>query len=684
MANLSFGGTSAAVSVVLLAVLSIGLGAAPSVNAGNIFEDDWVPGKSTEVRPATAPITQPVPKVVPPLIPPSTEKQPVAPEPLSIVNSSEVTRKPIPAKDDLDRSRTLLKEAFAEQLADRAIPARHKLAETLLKEAEKAGANQSDQFALFAGAINAAKESASLRMVVEVADQMAKRYVVDSEQVKLGSALSMPLKADTSLNTASNVLAGLELLDTLIAADEMPVAARLCSLLRPAAVGDAGLMAVLQKRQQEIDILRTAHDRAALHMEKLKTSPDDASANSAVGGYLCFYAGNWQKGLAMLAKGSDVELKKLAIDDLSKPTSTEALLKLADGWWNAAAKQAISVQPKIHQHAAVLYSKCSGDFTPLQRIKIDKRIADAGAVSAVSATAANALRDAISRQKMGKLNEFTGQFAGKPSVAHTPWVIGEPLEGDIKWEPIANGYSLSGEISVGHNAGNHGNKIRDRTANVVARAGFHLEGGTVLITKGTLDLRGELENPIVLKNVHVECELTGAFKAAYVIFDHCTFTTEGPYRWTGGISGKYELENCLLMQSNFPHFGFYDDGIKLNHCTFAGCKFPERENKPGKDDDSFKTARHEWSRIADCEFLDCEISASVYWLPQKCNFFNCKPTDAATYFSPSDLVVELGLPADDRDRILKELKERTTKSGAGRVSFSAASGLYQTHAFPKP
>jgi hypothetical protein len=671
--------------------------------AGNIFDDPSIPAKPTPPGPATAPTTTPAlpppatapsppptvippaPPVVPPATAPVAEKPRLPQIPTPAPKPPEIVRRAIPPKADLDRSRTLLKEAFAQQLADRTIPARHKLAETLLSEAAKAGENPSDQFALFGGAINAAKESASLRMVEAVADEMARTYAVDSPQVKVTAALSMPLKADTPLNTAENVLAGLEMLDTLIAADDIAVAHRLCVLLRPAAIGDPGLVAVVVKRQQELELIRTAHDRVAPAIEKLKSSPDDAAANSAVGSYQCFYIGNWPRGLSMLAKGLDAELKKLAIDDLAAPTGAEALMKLGDGWWNAAAKQPITAQSKIRQHAAALYADCTGNLSPLQKLKIDKRIAEVGGGTGGTAnTAATGLRDVIVQHKLARLREFTDRFAGKPGAARTPFPADEPLEGDVVWTATEGGYSLTGDASVGHNAGNHGRKLKDRSAKVKAEPGFHIEGGNILVSKGSLDLHGDPANPIILKNVHVGCELTGSIKASYVIFDNCTFTKEGGFGWIGYPSAKFEFTDCLLLQSNFKRFSWDDFGIKLNRCTFAGCKFPERDSKPKKTEDTYKTARHEWSRIADCEFYDCELSASVFWMPERCNFFGCKAADEATYASPSNLTVELGLLADERDRLLNDLRGNVTSSGEGHAIFTAAPGLYPALAFPKP
>ncbi len=48
--------------------------------------------------------------------------------------------------------------------------------------------------------------------------------------------------------------------------------------------------------------------KSAQSQEKLKESPDDPAANLAVGSYLCFNKDQWERGLPMLAKGSDPAL----------------------------------------------------------------------------------------------------------------------------------------------------------------------------------------------------------------------------------------------------------------------------------------------------------------------------------------------------------------------------------------
>ncbi len=663
------------------AALATALMAGTGAGAANIFDDDWTPAK----RQDTPPPAPTPPKPVPPIPTPPTPVQPPSPavvnspatNPPAITPPVAIPRRPIPEKAALTRSREVLKDAFAQQLADHSIAARRPLAETLLAEASKAAENPPDQFALFGGAYNAAKEAASLRLVCRVSDEMARAYEVDVASMKGVAALSMPLKADSPTHTIDNVFSGLEVVDALIASEDFASASKLCVLLRPLASADPGLLGVLQKRAAEVEGLRAARDKVAAQMKALAASPADPAANSAVGGYYCFIVGDWDKGLAMLAIGSDAELQKLAKDDLAYPVQADALLRLGDGWWNISTKQAPAAQLKIRQHAAALYGPCVATASPLQRIKIEKRIADAGGARPGDA----ALREAIIRQNVARLSAFRDQHAGRPGVARMPLKVDEPSEGEIAWPANGAGFSLAREVMVGYNAGNHGRTRKETSANVVIAPGFSLEGGTLLVSKGVLDLRGEPSKPIFLRNVKIDCELTGTVKASNVIFEKCTFVKGGAFFW-GEYSSKWIMEDCLLLQSNFKGLNKLDYGLKLKRSTFVSCKFPKRS--ANATDDSAKTARSEWGRIGECDFFDCELSASVFWSLQRCNLFGCKSADNATFNSKTDLPIELGLSADERDRFLTDLRGRTTMSDTGRVVFSGTSAQFPNQAFPKP
>jgi len=363
-----------------------------SARAGNIFDDDWTPPKPA-VRPHPAPAQPPPvaptptpadshPAATPPATPQPTVTPPATAQPVAEARPQAASRHAIPGKLEQARSRGLLKEAFAAQLKDRSIAGRKKLAQTLLDEVPKTADNPSDEYVLLGGAIEASKEAGTLRLCFSAADTMAAQYEIDALPVKTEAVLKVNLRGDSPATAAENVRAALELVDPLLAGEDFTTAMRILALARPAAAGDSALLPVVQKRLQLIETLRAAHDRLAQYVEKLKTTPDDPAANLAVGSYFCFSRGEWEKGLPMLAIGSDANLKQLANLELSRPKMSPDVIHLADGWWEIAPKQPEANRLAIRQHGASFYKAALASVSGLQRTLMEHRIANASSIAA--------------------------------------------------------------------------------------------------------------------------------------------------------------------------------------------------------------------------------------------------------------------------------------------------------------
>ena len=76
-----------------------------------------------------------------------------------------------------------------------------------------------------------------------------------------------------------------------------------------AAAANAGsppVATAVQALDKEIGQLRQEYERIKPAADKLKKDPTDPDANLDVGKYLCFAKGNWEKGLPLLAAGSNV------------------------------------------------------------------------------------------------------------------------------------------------------------------------------------------------------------------------------------------------------------------------------------------------------------------------------------------------------------------------------------------
>ena len=354
--------------------------AAP-VRAGNIFDDDWTPPKPA-AQPKTAP--SPAPESPPNPTNPSPQNPPVATPPAVGQPSAAPAppaRREIPGRVEQARSRALLKQAFADQLKDRTLAGRKKLAQALLDEVPKTADNPSDEYVLLGGAIEASKESGHLKMCFQAADILASQYDVNGLNVKTDAVLKMNLHGDSTATAADNVQAALDLIDPLLAAEDFVTAGKILKSARTAATGDQALSAAVQKRMAVVEGLRLAHDRVAQSLEKLKASPNDAAANLAVGSYLCFNKAEWEKGLPLLAKGSDPNLKQAATLELAHPADTADQVRLADEWWDVATKQSEALRAETMHHAAGIYTIALKAATGLKKTMLERRIAQAAALA---------------------------------------------------------------------------------------------------------------------------------------------------------------------------------------------------------------------------------------------------------------------------------------------------------------
>lgn len=387
---------------VILSCLALSVSAADRPR--NIFDDDWTPPKPvTSSRPST---TKPEANKVDPVIPNDVK------DPVVIVTVQPPARRAIPAKDQQAAVRKLLHDVYAKELADRSMPARRKLCETLLSEADKVASDAPvDQFVLLTAAVNAGLDASDLKLAFTAAEKLGRAFEVDGLAVKLEAALTVK-PSGTPQSMSENVKAAMEFTGELEAVDAFPAAIRVCGALGPvAAAVSPELRDAVQKRNRELNAAKEAADKVAKQREQLKTNPDDAAANLAVGRYTCFVRGDWAAGLPMLAKGSDAALKALAEQELASPAAGEATLKLADGWWDVAAKEP-AARTAVVAHAAEFYRASVESVTGLRKTQIEKRIAEAAKVGAPAAmrTAAKGGRT-IDLLKMIDLRE--GVVAGK-------------------------------------------------------------------------------------------------------------------------------------------------------------------------------------------------------------------------------------------------------------------------------
>jgi len=141
--------------------------------------------------------------------------------------------------------------------------------------------------------------------------------------------------------------------------------------------GDAAQLSAATARLSDVRALQAQAAKVAPAIEKLKNSPDDAAANLEAGQFLCFWRGDWEKGLPLLVKGPDGDLKALAQEDLAAGIDSAMQFGVANAWW--AYSSHLEGPPKAfaRDRAAEIYVKVVAKLEPPNRTVAQNRIAQA-------------------------------------------------------------------------------------------------------------------------------------------------------------------------------------------------------------------------------------------------------------------------------------------------------------------
>lgn len=334
---------------------------ASGVRAENVFDDGWRPAqRPPDVRQA-----------------PTLDEVSGAPP----AAAGPAKRLPVPGSAELAASRQTLRELYASELRDTSSVARRTLARKLVESARGTADNAADRFALYEGAYRAATAASAVPLCVEAIDALAREYAVDGLWLKADAICRMNTKGLSDTDAAALARCGFAVVDELLAAEDFANAGRVTTAIEGVASKDLDLKRGLQQRKTEAAAARAARDRATAAMKTLAANPADPRANSEAGWYLCARGREWSRGLPMLAKGEKKELRSLAERDLVGAESGAESVALADAWWEVAQRKGVAdgEQASVRAHAARWYRRAQAGATGLLAMKIEQRLAEAGA-----------------------------------------------------------------------------------------------------------------------------------------------------------------------------------------------------------------------------------------------------------------------------------------------------------------
>jgi hypothetical protein len=173
--------------------------------------------------------------------------------------------------------------------------------------------------------------------------------------------------------------AAISVADAVADADEYDLALSLCESARSFAqkgrehaLGKELSAKIGELKKRELTF-REYRDALAV----LEKNPTDPGANLAAGRRVCFVSGEWERGLPMLALGSDAGLKAVATKDLGGAKSAEEQAELGDAWWTLAEKRPGPECDALRQRAGFWYRQAEPKLAGgLSGLKIKQRLAE--------------------------------------------------------------------------------------------------------------------------------------------------------------------------------------------------------------------------------------------------------------------------------------------------------------------
>lgn len=352
----------------LLAAAESQIAAPPKGNvAVNAFGEE-VPAPADPASPAAAGAASITPEkiVIPPL------------RPAPIIAVSKVA---VPEENDLAAARKLLKELYGDQVQKaRGADERQKLAAWLLAEAAKVETDRPGYYELLRIARDMASSSGDVTTACKAMDLLEKTYAIDATAMRL-KLLDELLPHVRGQQQWANLLdaEAKKLLRGAVEQDDYDTAlaahAKLVELARIR--GDRAEIARTVETKTSLEAARQMLAAVEPAIKTLETNPLDADASSLYGSYLCLVKNRWDDGLPLLARGSNVKLKMLAVIDMERDRAPRATLELADQYWQEASQAKQPQRRGLHLRAAWWYKQAQSQLAGgLERVKAERRLAE--------------------------------------------------------------------------------------------------------------------------------------------------------------------------------------------------------------------------------------------------------------------------------------------------------------------
>ncbi len=284
--------------------------------------------------------------------------------------------KPPPEAALLREAVNAIRDIFKTDYAKRAPADQQLLAQKLLQEGIRTEKDPVARYALFSEARDVAAQGGDVATMFKAVEMMERWYVIDAAAMK-EEALNQAARAARTPEAARAVAdAYLDLAEHAVERDDLDGAVAIVSKADSAArvTRDRAFIADVQTRAKEYAALRDEMRPVRAAIKRLEEKPDDPSANLSVGLYRCFRRNDWERGLPMLARGSDESLATVARKELEGADAPAQEIALGEAWKDLAGKKSGSTKEQYLTRALYWFEKALAGVAGLERLKVETQV----------------------------------------------------------------------------------------------------------------------------------------------------------------------------------------------------------------------------------------------------------------------------------------------------------------------
>lgn len=127
---------------------------------------------------------------------------------------------------------------------------------------------------------------------------------------------------------------------------------------------DSSLQKTLVEAKETVPALKKQFDEMNQARTKIESAPQDEAANSAIARYAALRRADWVNAEKYSAKTNDEKLRGLLLQEISSPTETAAVLRLANDWWDlsetTSGVERLQARDLAADHFRLVVGKLSG------------------------------------------------------------------------------------------------------------------------------------------------------------------------------------------------------------------------------------------------------------------------------------------------------------------------------------